>query len=442
MVVPECRAGRVPGGEQAVTLQGGGDRLRRIQLGSVKMESSPTQPDNGRGQSQPPQQPPPEQQHTALIAVSAIGHPGVDFSGESVNLGRPAGLQNASRESPNRESALPFPPLQSPRRHAGIDGDLFPAVQTPPLFVGHASHDGRGPPTPASSPGTVQHMICYERTRRQASYPASGCHNTSGSFGKAPVHLPGSPTRASSSRPCRARAMPRMMRISTDYAAIFRLCPGSGDTYDRPINPSNDPTQAAVASREKDSLPVQRLWPAGFAAVLFAFFLPFLSVSCPGMKVTLSGTQVATGTSVDGAGRRASERIPAEPLAAAALGCAAVGLLMTLVKGRLGQIATAVGGGVGAAALIMPKHRLDTQALREGGGAISVQWEFGYWIALVGFVAVFLTAMTCRLPKHRSNTLTFRSRDPGIGRGSGDCAPEAAHAPTGAKVQVLILNTL
>ena|GEM_PF-3727542 len=47
-----------------------------------------------------------------------------------------------------------------------------------------------------------------------------------------------------------------------------------------------------------------------FGFALFCFLLPFVTLSCPGMEATLTGAQLATGTTLEGQ----PDRHPQHPL--------------------------------------------------------------------------------------------------------------------------------
>ncbi|MBM3243119.1 hypothetical protein FJZ31_43220, partial [Candidatus Poribacteria bacterium] len=80
---------------------------------------------------------------------------------------------------------------------------------------------------------------------------------------------------------------------------------------------------------------IKKLSPAIFVIILICFFLPFVSASCGGQKLaTLSGVQLVTGTTVEGArpsedifrAEKATQKVDTEPLAIAALITTLVGL--------------------------------------------------------------------------------------------------------------------
>lgn len=130
---------------------------------------------------------------------------------------------------------------------------------------------------------------------------------------------------------------------------------------------------------------------ATFGMLIFCFFLPFLSASCAGQKlVTLSGLQLAIGTTLEEPnlfGETREKQIGGEPLAAAALLAAGFGLVLSLVR-RSSRTGGRVAGVVGVVSLSLLKNKIDVEVLREGGGMIQVDYEFGFWIALLLFAVV------------------------------------------------------
>ena len=132
------------------------------------------------------------------------------------------------------------------------------------------------------------------------------------------------------------------------------------------------------------------LLSAKFAAILVLFFMPFINVSCSGMiNVPLTGMEMATGTIVEikdpVSGRIKQHTVEAMPLAAVAFGVALLGLLGGLFSGRFARFVNGLAGASGVASLLMLKNRLEQELLSQGGGLIVLQYEIGYWGALILF---------------------------------------------------------
>lgn len=121
-----------------------------------------------------------------------------------------------------------------------------------------------------------------------------------------------------------------------------------------------------------------KLSPGIFALVLVCFFLPFVSISCMGQEVALSGVQLVTGSSVGG------EPVEAEPLAVVAFLCtlAALGLAVRDLRSSSGSpqgsAGSAVFAALGAVSLLLLKVRIDREAL-----LLDINYEAGFWLALV-----------------------------------------------------------
>lgn len=117
--------------------------------------------------------------------------------------------------------------------------------------------------------------------------------------------------------------------------------------------------------------------------------------------MTLTGVQMVTGTEIREPGLfggGTSRRISGEPLAAAVLACALVGLVVAFAGGRMASLGSTVVAVAGAALLLVLKNKVEGEALREGGGMLEVGWKSGFWLALVCFaVAGLLGLFTQRL---------------------------------------------
>lgn len=142
-----------------------------------------------------------------------------------------------------------------------------------------------------------------------------------------------------------------------------------------------------------------RVRAGAFSVVLIAFFLPFVTVSCPGMQVTFSGVQLAMGTTFqDPRNPNDVQRLDGEPLAQGAALSALVGLLLAFLPARTGRIASAVAGGLGAALLLLFKNKLDHDVVAQGMGVLVLNYEPGYWLAFLVLGGIVLLAAFARGP--------------------------------------------
>jgi hypothetical protein len=155
-------------------------------------------------------------------------------------------------------------------------------------------------------------------------------------------------------------------------------------------------------------LKIHRISPAISGFAFFCFFLPFVTLSCPGGQFTLSGTQLATGTTLkapDMFGQKGQEqKIPPQPLALLALLCVAAGvgtgLLLSAGPRRLGSL---LFGALAAICLLLLRGKLGSDALKEGQGMFEVTFGIGYWLALFAsfLTAVFNAALSKLFPELR-----------------------------------------
>ena len=124
-----------------------------------------------------------------------------------------------------------------------------------------------------------------------------------------------------------------------------------------------------------------------FVLAGLGFFLPFMTLSCSGQRLTtVTGIQLIGGTDVR------SPPSPSQARVTFALGMCALGVLLSLkAVGTAGGIPAALVGAAGAIALLSFKTMSDDEVLRAGHGVIRVQYEFGYYFA-VGTLALAAVA--------------------------------------------------
>jgi energy-converting hydrogenase Eha subunit E len=127
-----------------------------------------------------------------------------------------------------------------------------------------------------------------------------------------------------------------------------------------------------------------------FVGSVLCFFLPFATVSCQGVKLfSVSGQQLATGTVVSMPqrfGPPKTKREDANPLAAVAAVCGLAGIILALI-GRKMVAASAVAGVIGSASLLLMRGELDQHLQREGMGVCHIDYQIGYTLALLLFIA-------------------------------------------------------
>lgn len=166
-------------------------------------------------------------------------------------------------------------------------------------------------------------------------------------------------------------------------------------------------------------LRMRHISSASFLFALFCFFLPFVTLSCPGANITLSGVQLVTGTTVEEPqmfGGPTQRELGSEPLAVLAFLCVLAGLVVGLASPK-GVRAISVGLGVlGAVLLLALKAKIGSDVSRQGEGMLSVSYGLGYWLALLS--CLFAAAFNFVLAKIRITKV------PGQGGAPVDGAPD------------------
>jgi hypothetical protein len=144
---------------------------------------------------------------------------------------------------------------------------------------------------------------------------------------------------------------------------------------------------------------VHRLRSMTFAAALLAYAMPFVTVSCPGGSQTLTGIQVAVGTTVEQQqllGPPKTEHLDGEPLALAALLCAVAGLASAVLRRPVAAAASLVIGLLGAVLLLLLRSKIDGAVQNQGMGMFQVTYGVGYWTAVLGFAGSSLASLASR----------------------------------------------
>jgi hypothetical protein len=135
----------------------------------------------------------------------------------------------------------------------------------------------------------------------------------------------------------------------------------------------------------------RKLSPAAFVLTLVCFFLPFVTFSCQGQKIaSFSGIQLATGTTIEQPqmfGPPKSQKVDAEPLAILALLSVLAGAGLSFLKRKKGAVNSAALAGLGIILLGALKSKVDGDALRQGAGAIQINYEAGFYLAIVFLLA-------------------------------------------------------
>ena len=152
--------------------------------------------------------------------------------------------------------------------------------------------------------------------------------------------------------------------------------------------------------------------PVIFVFVIICFFLPFVNFSCGGQKIaSFTGIQLVIGAKVNqppsmfGESTDMSRSFGMETsrpktskqgekaqdsLIIAAFIIAIAGLALSFLKGKNSSIVPAILGVAGIIVLLIFKIKTDNEILREGGGAIQVEYVIGFWLTFLAFVLAAL----------------------------------------------------
>lgn len=125
---------------------------------------------------------------------------------------------------------------------------------------------------------------------------------------------------------------------------------------------------------------------------LLAFALPFLTISCGGAELSLSGLDLATGTTI------AEKHLDSVPAALVALACAVI-TVIAVIKSSVARPRTSlreVSSLMGAVMLVVLRFSLAGYFPKEARGMLQVSYEEGYWFAMTGFILSFVIARVSR----------------------------------------------
>lgn len=134
----------------------------------------------------------------------------------------------------------------------------------------------------------------------------------------------------------------------------------------------------------------RRLPTFGFALALFAFLLPFLSISCAGAHVTMTGLQLATGSvssemasmgMTQKGWNSKDEGYSGDVFTLVALVLTLGGLVLAIAKGAGAHKIGISLAGLAAISLAASRANFLRSVLAEGRGMATVQFELGFWLA-------------------------------------------------------------
>lgn len=97
--------------------------------------------------------------------------------------------------------------------------------------------------------------------------------------------------------------------------------------------------------------------------------------------MSITGFQLAFGTEMQEPqmfGPPKTRKLGGEPLVLLTLLAALAGLGCSFIKGKLGFLLPAICGAAGILFMLIVKVRLDDDALKQGGGMLTVEYLFGF----------------------------------------------------------------
>lgn len=153
--------------------------------------------------------------------------------------------------------------------------------------------------------------------------------------------------------------------------------------------------------------------PAALIIALICFFLPFVTFSCQGQKiVSLTGIQLVTGSLIQQPqmfGPATSQKLSPEPLAIVTLLSVILGLGLSLTKGKKGVYCPLFLAGLGFVCVLALQSKLENDALGQGGGAIQVQFEAGFYLLLLLLLASAAASIARWLQLRGKPLLSFKA---------------------------------
>lgn len=139
---------------------------------------------------------------------------------------------------------------------------------------------------------------------------------------------------------------------------------------------------------------MHRLRASVFGLVIFAFFLPFMTLTCTvqPLQTPITGIQLIIGTQqpADNHLETQMPQIQPQPAAGVAFTAAWVGLASSFLRSRWGLWLPAGAGALGGTLLLLIKSRFDERVANEGAGMLRLEYHPGFWLAVGGFLAGYL----------------------------------------------------
>ncbi len=133
--------------------------------------------------------------------------------------------------------------------------------------------------------------------------------------------------------------------------------------------------------------PLKIASPAMFGVVLICFLLPFLKLGCAEQELaTYTGVELMIGTRLD-TNSGETEKIEPNSILILAFLVAGAGIGLSFVKAKMSPLGPALAGLVGIILLFAFKFQINHALAEKGEELLWAKYPFGYWLALVFFLA-------------------------------------------------------
>ena len=121
---------------------------------------------------------------------------------------------------------------------------------------------------------------------------------------------------------------------------------------------------------------------------LLCFFMPFMEVSCRDHALlTMTGTQMVTGTQVTDPMSGKSQPIPGDLFAIITLICVLVAFALSFAAMRMQSIGCAIASGLAILALLILKVRTEEAIAQQAQGLpFIVSFLYGFWLLAISMV--------------------------------------------------------
>jgi hypothetical protein len=161
-------------------------------------------------------------------------------------------------------------------------------------------------------------------------------------------------------------------------------------------------------------MPKRALSPIWFALIAGAFFLPFVTISCQapaglgdlgdlggeagqipsgGFEISATGWDLVTGAEPEVSGDPSftdqlgqgglGEQSEPSTFAIIAFGAAVLGIVLSLLRDKIGGIIAIILGAVAAVSLFLLRNDISGDLPQEAASFLTIKYGIGYWLALV-----------------------------------------------------------